>query len=567
MFDPHYKALLIGNGTFERDPHKLAPLKGPVNDLRLLAAALTHPEFGMFDASNVKQLLDGTHSDILEAIELFFSEAGPQDHLLFYYSGHGYPDMNNNLYLCARNTRTNLLGSSAISDKTVNLMAENSRARKFIFMLDCCHSGGFKGGTTGVQLAHGSGRCLITACASDQLSADAGEAGGASTFTHYLAEALTSGIVDSDGDGVVLTSELFKYVQPRVYNATKQTVQWTMDKTFGEAAIARAARRDPTRPPIPEVKPRTETGRPVLEVSETRIEFRDVVPGETLPVERIDVFNTGDGTLDWAVDCEESWIGAERKGDTLFVRLNTAEPGLRRGNLFIRDRGRGGSRTVRVLLHVVAPATPRLVVAPNALDFGSQLAGATRTLDVRVSNGGPGQLQWNVHPAPAPLVVERHDWGVSVGLAPEFSGELSEHLRLSSNGGDVEIPVRGTVATRPAAMELPPILKPAGTVENRSVDALLGWWSNDAGSLRVEQRDGGLIYTDYNLFGVKVGRGTLQLQNGSILLQGTNTFSGAYTGQLERQGETLTGTLAIMGQIAPAAFVRQQPWFAPFATS
>src|SRR5687767_6423161 len=133
MPEPHYKALLVGNGVFDRDPHKLFPLKGPANDLRVLRAALTHKEFGLFDEANVRHLLDGTHGDVLEAVEMFFSDAGSEDHLLFYYSGHGYPDTNNNLYLCARNTRTNLLGSSAIPDKTINLMAENSRARKFIF--------------------------------------------------------------------------------------------------------------------------------------------------------------------------------------------------------------------------------------------------------------------------------------------------------------------------------------------------------------------------------------------------------------------------------------------------
>src|SRR5262249_29977512 len=153
--------------------------------------------------------------------------------------------------------------------------------------LDCCHSGGFKGGTLGSLLAHGSGRCLMTACASDQLSSDSAVVSGASTFTHYLAEALTSSIVDSDGDGFVDTSEVFKYVHPRVHNATKQTVQWTMDKNFGEAAIARAVARraDEEKRAEPEVKVQTEAGRPVLEISETRIEFRDVQPGEKLPVE------------------------------------------------------------------------------------------------------------------------------------------------------------------------------------------------------------------------------------------------------------------------------------------
>jgi hypothetical protein len=470
MHDPHYKALLIGNGIFDRDPHQLSALKGPSNDLRLLRAALTHAQHGLFAEASVKHLLDGTQGEVLEAIELFFSEAGPEDHLFFYYSGHGFPDTNNNLYLCARNTRTNLLGSSAISDKTVNLMAENSRARKFIFVLDCCHSGGFKGGTAGVQLACGSGRCLITACANDQLSADAHDATGASTFTHYLAEALTSNEVDSDGDGIVLTSEIFKYVQPRVYNATRQTVQWTMDKTFGEAALSRAARRDPTRPPIPKVPVKTESGRPILDISETRIEFRDVNPGEALPVERIDVLNTGDGTLDWRAECDEAWIACERKGDTLLVRLGTTEPGTRRGNIFIRDRGRGGSRTVRVLLHVREPSAPPLL-SPSA------------------------------------------------SIAP-----------------------------------------------NPALPALVGWWTNDAGALHVEQREGALVYTDHNLLGVKVGQGTMQAQPGTILIQGTNTFSGAYTGQLAVQGPLLTGMLVLAGQTVAVSFQRQQPWFAPFVS-
>lgn len=557
--DPRYKALLIGNGVFERDPHQLAPLKGPANDLRVLQAALTHPEFGLFEARQVRTLLDGTHAEVLEAVELFFSEAGPDDHLFFYYSGHGYPDTNNNLYLCARNTRTSLLGSSALPDQTINLMAQNSRARKFIFVLDCCHSGGFKGGTTGVQLAHGSGRCLITACASDQLSADAGDAAGASTFTRFLAEALTSGAVDSDGDGVVLTSEIFKYVQPRVYNATKQTVQWTMDKTFGEAALARAVpTRLPTQRPFPEVKVKPESGRPVLEVSETRIEFRDVQPGEVLPVERIDVFNGGDGALDWRVECEEEWITTERKGDSLFVKLATTQPGLRRGNLFVRDRGRGGSRTIRVLLQVVEPAVPRLVVTPARLDFGTHPRGAAPKLEVRVSNAGPGRLQWDVETVPPSLVVQRHDQGFTVEPAPGFTGELKAALRLTGNGGTADLPVTASIAS-PA--EPPPLAPAPDPLRQR----LPGWWMNDSGALRIVAHGGALTYTDYNLVGLQVGQGAIQVQNGVALVQGMHALSGAYTGQFALQGELLTGSLVVMGQVAPVMFMRQEPWFAAFA--
>lgn len=562
MHDPHYKALLVGNGVFDRDPHKLYPLKGPANDLRVLKAALTHTEFGLFDPNNVRYLLDGNHGEVLEAVETFFTDAGPEDHLLFYYSGHGYPDTNNNLYLCTRNTRTNLLGSSAIPDKTINQMADNSRARKFIFVLDCCHSGGFKGGTAGVQLSHGSGRCLITACSSDQLSSDSADASGASTFTHFLSEALTCGDVDSDGDGVVLTSEVFKYVQPRVYNATKQTVQWSMDKTFGEAAIARAtARREPHGGSAPPVKIESEAGRPVLEVSETRIEFREVQPGEKLPVERVDVFNSGDGSLDWIFESEEPWISAERKGDSLMVKLDTTQPGLKRGNLFVRDRGRGGSKTIRVLLQIVELPVPKLVVAPDRLDFGSHVQGEAPKLEVRVTNGGAGRLQWEVESTNAAVIVNRHDNGFSVELSGTFVGKLDAALRVKSNGGEEELSISATLARRSKKPEPPPPPPPPDLL----VQALQGWWTNDAGAIRIRLEGDVLTLSDHNLMGVKVGSGTIRVENGIALVQGMNSFTGTYSGQLSVHGHILNGSLMIMGQMMPVMFMRQQPWFAAFA--
>ena len=69
MSKPRYKALLIGNGTFETDPHALQALKGPPNDLKILRAAITHAETGVFDPADVRELLDGTHTAVLRAIQ------------------------------------------------------------------------------------------------------------------------------------------------------------------------------------------------------------------------------------------------------------------------------------------------------------------------------------------------------------------------------------------------------------------------------------------------------------------------------------------------------------------
>lgn len=257
MADPLYRALLIGNSIFERDPHNLATLTGPANDLLLLRAALSHPIFGLFSPANIRPVLDGTYAQILTALATFLSEAGPNDHLLIYYSGHGYPDLNNNLYLCARDTNTSLLAATALSDKQINMMVESSRARRFFFFLDCCHSGAFKGAASYSLLGEGSGRNLMASCASDQLSADAEASSGASVFTHFLAQALTRSDLDADADGMVTASDLYSYIRPRVFEKNGQTVQWTMDRTFGEAPLARS-------------RPVAKTVAPRITSSETR---------------------------------------------------------------------------------------------------------------------------------------------------------------------------------------------------------------------------------------------------------------------------------------------------------
>ena len=480
MSKPRYKALLIGNGTFETDPHALQALKGPPNDLKILRAAITHAETGVFDPADVRELLDGTHTAVLRAIHEFFTAASIGDHLLFYYSGHGIRDVFGNFFLCARDTSTEALAITGIPDSTINLLAKNSRAQKYFFVLDCCHSGAFKGGSDLAQLSEGGGRCLIASCASAALSEDAKTSSGASVFTHYLAEALTSDQVDGDHDGVVHTDEVLKFLRARVREASKQTVQCTMEKAFGDTALARSRRRGEARPAPPEPPPLSpESVRPAIELSESSLEFRDVHAGEQLPVERIDVHNVGGGRLDWLCETEEAWIKAERQGDRLVVTLDTAKSGRHRGKITVRDRsGLAAPKVVRVFLHVAEPV------------------------------------------APPPLRPE------------------------------------------------PPIVPPPPPAVNHDaafVQALQGWWMNDAGAIRIRLEGGALVLHDFNLVGMQVGQGTIHVQNNTATVQGMSTVAGPYTGQFGIQGNMLNASLMFSGQMAHATFMRQSPWFAAFA--
>src|ERR1041385_8561990 len=134
-----YKALLIGNGKFDQDPHNLLELKGPSNDLLLLKQALTHPQIGIHEAVDVVTLLNATSQEVRNAIVDFFQASGPEDQLFFYYTGTGRLDNYNRLYLCTRDTRVDRLLASAIPDSVVSEAIRDSYAKRFALILDCCH--------------------------------------------------------------------------------------------------------------------------------------------------------------------------------------------------------------------------------------------------------------------------------------------------------------------------------------------------------------------------------------------------------------------------------------------
>ena len=93
------------------------------------------------------------------------------------------------------------------------------------------------------------------------------------------------------------------------------------------------------------------TGRPLLSISTQEISLDDIGPDETLPAEIIDVFNLGGGELDWTVTTEADWIELEPQAGCFRLTMRP-RPGVNRANVLVRDRGRGGSRTLRVSVRV-----------------------------------------------------------------------------------------------------------------------------------------------------------------------------------------------------------------------
>ncbi|MGH9222690.1 MAG: caspase family protein [Acidimicrobiales bacterium] len=350
MADPRYRALLIGNSTFPADANNLQTLEGPVNDVALLRGALTDRVAGLFDADSVRMLPERTSGEILVELEQFFGAAKRDDVLLLYYSGHGVLNERGQLFLCARDTRTDLLKSTSVSSMAVNMMFDESAARTTIIVLDCCHSGAFKGGSFPDAL-RGSGRFLLTSCRSGQLANDADRRNRTSLFTQHLVEGITGGASDGDADGYVEVGELFDYVSERLRAEGRQIPQRSFSGD-GDVAIARRGAGAGTGAGAVATK-----GGPVLakpDAVHTDLDFGRLVVGQ--PSARLKVRLAGD----LSVASVPPWINVEEEPDGVAVTIDTWEAGRLSGEVVLR----GTDRDARITVRAVVERPPEVVPPP-----------------------------------------------------------------------------------------------------------------------------------------------------------------------------------------------------------
>ena len=243
---PRYRALLIGNSRFALDA-TLQSLEGPVNDVGALRSALTDSEVGLFAPADVRVLPERGAQEILVEIQRFLDSATRDDVLLLYYSGHGVLDNRNQLFLCAADTRTDVLRATSVGSTAINSMIADSAARTTVIVLDCCHSGAFKGGDLPAALA-GTGWFVLTSCRGGELAADTDARNGTSLFTTYLVEALsTSG---GGPNGYVSLDELYQVLLRRLAELSPhRPLPQRHFSGVGDVAIARRPRSRPVQPP------------------------------------------------------------------------------------------------------------------------------------------------------------------------------------------------------------------------------------------------------------------------------------------------------------------------------
>jgi formylglycine-generating enzyme required for sulfatase activity/uncharacterized caspase-like protein len=285
--------LIIGNSVYLES--SLTRLLTPDVDVGSLAEILLNPEIGGFDDVNV--LVNTSSATVRRAISGFFSGKQRDDLLILYFSGHGVLDAQGRLFLAVKDTDRKLLRGTAIPAAFITDEMNNSRSKRQVLILDCCHSGAFARGTKGAPGASvgtatafegtGFGRVVLTASDATQYAWEGDQVIGQaenSLFTHYLTRGLESGEADSNRDGQITVDEIYDYIYAQVVKQTpKQTPGKWSYREQGEIVIARA--------PHLEVKPQ---------------ELAELTEGEKEQQARIEEYYTKGLSAAWLEEWEEA---------------------------------------------------------------------------------------------------------------------------------------------------------------------------------------------------------------------------------------------------------------------
>lgn len=186
------KALIVGIDFY----HHIAHLHGCVNDAHAMKAVLDrHSDGSVNFGTKMLVATDGAtaqdRTDIKSAAKELF--AGDPEIALFYFAGHGHIEATGG-YLCGSDCKN---GDDGLSLIELVSLANASKAKNKVIILDSCHSG-VVGIAAAAQVAELSeGMTILTASTAEQYAT---EQNGSGVFTSLLVDALAGAAGNLVGD-------------------------------------------------------------------------------------------------------------------------------------------------------------------------------------------------------------------------------------------------------------------------------------------------------------------------------------------------------------------------------
>ncbi|RXK60034.1 caspase family protein [Lacibacter luteus] len=192
------RALVVGINNYPT-----SPLRACINDASAFGNTIeTHgdgdPNFAVMLRTDVP-----TKGQLSELVDKLFN--CDDEVALFYFSGHGFEN-DLGTYLVTPDASKNDVGLS-MTDLLV--MANKSKAKNRVIILDCCHSGaaGTSPITGGSITSINTGVTILTASKSDEAAI---EVNGHGVFTNLLLDALQGGAADIRGE--ITPGSIYAYI-------------------------------------------------------------------------------------------------------------------------------------------------------------------------------------------------------------------------------------------------------------------------------------------------------------------------------------------------------------------
>ncbi len=223
-------AILIGIEHYE----KANPLVFTINDVSRLADTLRmrggYRRDNMLELRDdaVKAALAPNKTNIMDALSSFLQKPGPNDTVLVFFSGHGFRDKENKMYLAPIDCDPANAAATGIPVAWFRDQIAACKANFKLLVLDACHAGSEKGEGPAENMGAKDlesfrdleGVVTIASSTADQKS-QIWDDKQQSLFSYWLNEGL-KGHADSDGNGEVDIDELNKYVHRNVTATAKR---------------------------------------------------------------------------------------------------------------------------------------------------------------------------------------------------------------------------------------------------------------------------------------------------------------------------------------------------------
>lgn len=223
-------AALIGVEKYHRVPQ----LRCSSEDVRQLASTL-RVRCG-FESDCILEITDQAsnpryqplRASIQAELPGFLKQAGPEDSMLLYFTGHGFRDKQGKLYLAPLDCDPGNLGATALPVEWLRKELADCKARSKLLVLDACHAGSEKGpGEKNSVAADDLGepfrsleRVVTLASSTANQKSQIWDEKRQSLFSYWLNQGLR-GHADADNNGVIDIDELYRYVSRSVTNTAK----------------------------------------------------------------------------------------------------------------------------------------------------------------------------------------------------------------------------------------------------------------------------------------------------------------------------------------------------------